>query len=83
MLYGRNSKVMNVTNFDRVLILIFLENALRRQRRRHISWPKSKVLILIFLENALRLVTLVVIPGTVLTVLILIFLENALRQRNK
>ena len=65
-----------------VLILIFLENALRRNK----IYDKTQellVLILIFLENALRpLIAGGAQPG-VNNVLILIFLENALRQELK
>ena len=65
-----------------VLILIFLENALRLMETGTTLKFRVEVLILIFLENALR-------PGLVaylvtfeaVVVLILIFLENALRPR--
>ena len=61
-----------------VLILIFLENALRPIEDGK-GYLKSQVLILIFLENALRpLLAGGAQPGV--NVLILIFLENALRQ---
>ena len=62
-----------------VLILIFLENALRLSLISQ-NLPSSViVLILIFLENALRPNPAIVICQDRAAVLILIFLENALR----
>ena len=42
------------TDIQKVLILIFLENALRRSEAKYVEF-EIVVLILIFLENALRL----------------------------
>ena len=64
----------------RVLILIFLENALRQPKLVTLI-GSVEVLILIFLENALRLYLNSVHADQYRGVLILIFLENALRQR--
>ena len=61
-----------------VLILIFLENALRLDVSLVDVQSTANVLILIFLENALRQ-TIKTIKQNGRHVLILIFLENALR----
>ena len=77
MLYGRFFDA-EVVKSASVLILIFLENALRLRRlcaRRR----GRRVLILIFLENALRQSSIRVFCRFKGGVLILIFLENALR----
>ena len=63
----------------RVLILIFLENALRQKDKIEFLLKLKKVLILIFLENALRRRRRV-FKNPLREVLILIFLENALRR---
>ncbi len=61
-----------------VLILIFLEDALRVFERL-VEVTSTKVLILIFLEDALRV--LHAYPNKIgRSVLILIFLEDALRE---
>ena len=54
MLYGMASKIRVKLLHDNVLILIFLENALRRDGESIESHNQVIVLILIFLENALR-----------------------------
>ena len=54
MLYGGTFPPVYGNYFHIVLILIFLENALRQELCEQI-YRKQKVLILIFLENALRL----------------------------
>ena len=61
-----------------VLILIFLENALRLPSYTAKNPRTGEVLILIFLENALR--HNIINENNDFEVLILIFLENALRQ---
>ena len=72
---------MNMLTFDgEVLILIFLENALRLGAIVSLS-VFTAVLILIFLENALRRI-LYKSKTPINVVLILIFLENALRHNN-
>ena len=77
MLYG-SGKMSPCGTHREVLILIFLENALRRKRNCHQN-HYQKVLILIFLENALRLLNTWSDMEQEVEVLILIFLENALR----
>ena len=54
MLYGMASKIRVKLLHDNVLILIFLENALRLGGLYDAYIDGIKVLILIFLENALR-----------------------------
>ena len=53
MLYGLLKGMIQLVNEANVLILIFLENALRRLID-GVLVRESNVLILIFLENALR-----------------------------
>ena len=55
MLYGLTKKINKHRWVLKVLILIFLENALRLDGELISDDVKRKVLILIFLENALRL----------------------------
>ena len=54
MLYGQAILTMADANGVRVLILIFLENALRQLVKITDAIAPNFVLILIFLENALR-----------------------------
>ena len=77
MLYGGNAKSIEFEG-NAVLILIFLENALRHNGVSRLEIFTNEVLILIFLENALRL-DLLRDSNFFNIVLILIFLENALR----
>ena len=79
MLYGSESGYKFALQMQ-VLILIFLENALRHMNKETHYQTLSKVLILIFLENALRHRSKQTVPQSVTQVLILIFLENALRR---
>ena len=79
MLYGEMGAHTKRSHW-RVLILIFLENALRHYQMEKIN-IKTRVLILIFLENALRHDKSTTSHRNSSIVLILIFLENALRLR--
>ena len=78
MLYGVHTAGFN-NNDELVLILIFLENALRHSGNYRKSYFFKFVLILIFLENALRHKANERDYELNNSVLILIFLENALR----
>ena len=53
MLYGKEGEA-DIIRVIEVLILIFLENALRPNVTGYKKDPDDDVLILIFLENALR-----------------------------
>ena len=79
MLYGQEV-IFKSEDPGEVLILIFLENALRLFNNSKES-NNSDVLILIFLENALRPLVKTKQINMDRIVLILIFLENALRQK--
>ena len=79
MLYGLGLSILS-QGLGKVLILIFLENALRLNLTSLIVCGVCLVLILIFLENALRQIK-EILTGILTGVLILIFLENALRRR--
>ena len=75
---------METVKYRGVLILILLENALRRSLYRSYLENDEFVLILILLENALRQIRVFAAYAGSSVVLILILLENALRPaKNK